>query len=113
MDIKKAFKNAKSMEEEKVGLNIKVPISLKNDFEEACKNHGVSMTSMMLSLIKMTVEEYQESQLNPAETMARIAELEEYFERYEGPTGREDEREYYKNKYELEKLESFMQGDTI
>ena len=113
MDIKKAFRNAKSMEEEKVGLNIKVPISLKNDFEEACKKNGTSMTSMMLSLIKMTVEEFQESQLDPAETMARIAELEEYFERYQGPTCREDEREYYKNQYELHKLEAFMHGGSV
>ncbi len=111
MDIKKAFRNARSMEEEKVGLNIKVPISLKNDFEEACKNNGASMTSMMLSLMKITVEEYQESQLDPAEAMARIAELKEYFEHYEGPESRKDEREYYKNKYELQKLEAFMQGE--
>lgn len=111
MDIKKAFRNARSMEEEKVGLNIKVPISLKNDFEEACKNNGASMTSMMLSLIKMTVEEYQESKLDPAETMARIAELEEYFENYQGPESQADEREYYKNKYDLQKLEAFMQGE--
>ena len=57
MLLDKALKKAKRTDEEKVGLNIKVPIGLKNDFDNLCKEHGVSMTSMMLALIETVVEE--------------------------------------------------------
>ena len=57
MFLDKALNKAKRTDEEKVGLNIKVPIGLKNEFEEVCKKHGVSMTSMMLSLIETIIDE--------------------------------------------------------
>ncbi|WP_294956989.1 hypothetical protein [Sulfurovum sp.] len=57
MFLEKALNKAKRTDEEKVGLNIKVPVGLKNEFEEVCKKHGVSMTSMMLSLIETIVDE--------------------------------------------------------
>lgn len=57
MLLKKSLQKAKRNEDEKVGLNIKVPIGMKNEFDELCKQHGVSMTSMMLSLIETIIEE--------------------------------------------------------
>ena len=57
MLLNKALKKAKRTDEEKVGLNIKVPIGLKNEFDEVCKNNGVSMTSMMLALIETVIDE--------------------------------------------------------
>ena len=57
MTLNKALVKAKRNDEEKVGLNIKIPISLKNEFDELCKNNGVSMTAMMLSLIEVAIEE--------------------------------------------------------
>jgi len=57
MLLNKALKKAKRTDEEKVGLNIKVPIGLKNEFDEVCKNNGVSMTTMMLALIETVVDE--------------------------------------------------------
>jgi len=59
----KALLKAKRTDEEKVGLNIKVPVSLKNEFDALCKKHGVSMTSMMLAFIENAVEE----DTNPSE----------------------------------------------
>lgn len=57
MLLEKSLQKAKRTEDEKVGLNIKVPIGMKNEFDELCKQHGVSMTSMMLSLIETIIEE--------------------------------------------------------
>jgi len=57
MSLNKALMKAKRTDEEKVGLNIKVPISLKNNFDALCKKNSVSMTSMMLALIENAVDE--------------------------------------------------------
>jgi len=63
MLLKNALKNAKRSDEDKVGLNIKVPVSLKNEFDTLCKKHGVSMTSMMLSLMETAIDEDQKSSM--------------------------------------------------
>lgn len=57
MSLNKALMKAKRTDEEKVGLNIKVPVSLKNDFDALCKKNSVSMTSMMLAFIENALEE--------------------------------------------------------
>lgn len=57
MLLDRALNKAKRTDEEKVGLNIKVPIGLKNEFDEVCKKNGVSMTSMMLALIETVIDE--------------------------------------------------------
>ena len=53
---------AKGTEEIKVGLSVQVPQSLKDDFETICKENNVSMSSMLLSLIQVAVEEVQEKE---------------------------------------------------
>ncbi len=108
MDINKAYQKASLKSESKVGLNIKIPISLKDAFDEACKARGVSMTAMMLSLVELVVDDYQANNIDPAEAMAKISELEEYFDDFSGPEDREDEWEFYKKNYELRKLKKLM-----
>jgi hypothetical protein len=112
MNINEALRDAKRNDEEKVGLNIKVPVSLKNDFERVCREKGVSMTSMMLSLIKLTVRTLEKEKIDPVKVQAQIVELEEYFEDFEYPESPEEEREFYKKQYELQKLKELLAGGT-
>ncbi len=53
----KALKKALSAEQKKVGFNLQLPIGLKKDFENLCKSNNVSVTSMIISLIEVTLEE--------------------------------------------------------
>ena len=55
MDIQNIFDDIRKIDEKKVGLNIKIPLSLKEDFDFVCKANGVSMTSKMLKLIQVAV----------------------------------------------------------
>lgn len=55
--LNKAIQLAKGNEEPKVGLSVQVPKSLKDDFENICKENNVSMSSMLLSLIQVVVNE--------------------------------------------------------
>jgi len=54
---KKARKKAQNAEQKKVGFNLQLPVGLKKDFEKLCKADGVSVTSMIVSLIEVTLEE--------------------------------------------------------
>lgn len=60
--LNRAIELAKGNEEVKVGLSVQVPKSLKEDFETICKENGVSMSSMLLSLIQVAVAEVQEKE---------------------------------------------------
>jgi len=107
MTLEKALNKAKRTDEEKVGLNIKIPIGLKNTFEDICKQHGVSMTSMMLSLIEVAIDEYQENQVDLPEAMEQAAILEDMVGQFSGGN-REEMIEYYKNKQELSRLQKLI-----
>ena len=75
MLLKKALVKTKRSDGEKVGLNIKVPIEMKNEFDKQCKKHGTSMTAMMLALIETFIEESQ-GNYNPIEVeFVRLARL--------------------------------------
>jgi len=75
MLLNKALKKAKRSDGEKVGLNIKVPIEMKKEFDKACKSHDTSMTAMMLALIETFVEESQ-GNFDPIELeLIRLAKL--------------------------------------
>lgn len=54
---KQALKKAQNAEQKKVGFNLQLPVGLKKDFEKLCKANGVSVTSMIVSLIEVTLEE--------------------------------------------------------
>ena len=59
--LSKAIKLAKGTEEPKIGLSVQVPKSLKDEFENICKDNNVSMSSMLLSLIQVAIEESKEN----------------------------------------------------
>ena len=54
---KQALKKAQNAEQKKVGFNLQLPVGLKKDFDKLCKADGVSVTSMIVSLIEVTLEE--------------------------------------------------------
>ncbi len=56
--IEKAMAYAKNPIEEKVGFSFQIPVSMKKEFERVCKLNNVTMTNMILGLIKATNEEY-------------------------------------------------------
>lgn len=60
--LNKAIELAKGNEEPKVGLSVQVPKSLKDEFENICKENNVSMSSMLLSLIQVAVDEIDEKE---------------------------------------------------
>lgn len=54
---KEALKKAQSAEQKKVGFNLQLPVGLKRDFEKLCKADSVSVTSMIVSLMEVALEE--------------------------------------------------------
>lgn len=58
--IKKAMDYAKNPVDEKIGFSFQVPVSLKKEFERVCKEQNVTMTNLLLGLMKATVQEYPE-----------------------------------------------------
>lgn len=74
--LNKAIKLAKGTEEPKIGLSVQVPKSLKDDFENICKENNVSMSSMLLSLIQVAVDEIKEKENLIAEMEKTLAQLE-------------------------------------
>ncbi|MDQ1339566.1 MAG: hypothetical protein QG567_718 [Campylobacterota bacterium] len=55
--LKNAINIAKGADEEKVPVSLKIPKSLKDEFEVLCKNEGVSMNSMFCALAQLAVTE--------------------------------------------------------
>lgn len=74
--LSKAIKLAKGTEEPKIGLSVQVPKSLKDDFENICKENNVSMSSMLLSLIQVAVDEIKEKENLIFEMEKTLAQLE-------------------------------------
>ncbi|MDD3855393.1 hypothetical protein [Sulfurimonas sp.] len=74
--LSKAIKLAKGTEEPKIGLSVQVPKSLKDDFENICKENNVSMSSMLLSLIQVAVDEIKEKENLIDEMEKTLAQLE-------------------------------------
>ena len=113
MFIDRALAKAKSTDGEKVGLNIKVPIGLKNEFDAVCKKNGVSMTSMMLSLIETVIDESKgiqdakeiEFQRLLRNRISFLTEQIQYFESNVDPDYFED---YQNNQAERSKLECLL-----
>ncbi|MCD4757391.1 MAG: hypothetical protein K8R39_03925 [Arcobacteraceae bacterium] len=55
--IEKAMNYAKNPVEEKIGFSFQLPVSMKKEFEQVCKLNDVTMTNMLLGLIKATNDE--------------------------------------------------------
>jgi antitoxin component YwqK of YwqJK toxin-antitoxin module len=85
MDVFRALAIAKGSEEKKVGFNLQIPVSLKDELDQFCKINGVSMTAMINGMIQSTMEEvarnpyYQESTLAISEKLEQLnLKLEDY-----------------------------------
>ena len=57
MSLDSALKFAKNIGAEKVPFRFQFPIDTKEEFEELCEKHKVSMTDMILGLIKSAIDE--------------------------------------------------------
>ena len=57
MSLDSALKFAKNASAEKVPFRFQFPVDTKEEFEELCEKHKVSMTDMILGLIKTAIDE--------------------------------------------------------
>lgn len=57
MSLDSALKFAKNANAEKVPFRFQFPVDTKEEFEELCEKHNVSMTDMILGLIKSAIDE--------------------------------------------------------
>ena len=57
MSLDSALKFAKNASAEKVPFRFQFPVDTKEEFEELCEKHNVSMTDMILGLIKSAIDE--------------------------------------------------------
>lgn len=79
MDVFRALDIAKGSEEKKVGFNLQIPASRKEEVEEFCKINGVSMTAFINGLLQASMEEvkrnqyYQESTLQISEKLENLS----------------------------------------
>lgn len=79
MDVFRALDIAKGSEEKKVGFNLQIPSSRKEEVEEFCKINGVSMTAFINGLLQASMEEvkrsqyYQESTLQISEKLENLS----------------------------------------
>jgi len=55
--LKKALQKAKKEEEKKVSINFQVPLSLKEKFDNLCRENEVSLTALLNSLMQTAIEE--------------------------------------------------------
>ena len=123
--LKNAVYIAKGTDEEKVPVSLKVPKSLKEEFETVCKNESVSMNSMFCALAQIAVneskaliEDSEQSIINQY-LKNEIKQLEKYLKSLpdyilEGhiTRGDEDEEEAYKmaqkTRFELEHIKELL-----
>jgi len=59
----KILKKVKSQDDKKFNMNFLIPLSLKEGFEKACKQDGVKMSSILVSMIEDYIEEFNEEQI--------------------------------------------------
>lgn len=57
MSLDSALKFAKNASAEKVPFRFQFPLDTKEEFEQLCEKHNVSMTDMILGLIKSAIDE--------------------------------------------------------
>jgi hypothetical protein len=55
----RALAKARRGEDKKVNINFQLPSNLKDEFEKLCKTNGVSVTSMLNSMIEVAIEEHK------------------------------------------------------
>lgn len=57
MSLERALRIAKNAGAEKVPFRFQFPLDTKEEFEELCEKHKVSMTDMILGLVKSAIDE--------------------------------------------------------
>ena len=57
MSLDNAIKFAKNVSADKVPFRFQFPVDIKEEFEELCEKYKVSMTDMILGLIKSAIDE--------------------------------------------------------
>jgi hypothetical protein len=57
MNINKAISLAKNSDDKRVSFNLKIPSTLKTEFENFCKKNEVKMTAMILALMQTALDE--------------------------------------------------------
>ncbi len=55
--LQQALQKAKKEEEKKVSINFQVPYSLKEEFDNLCRDNKVSLTAMLNSLMEVALDE--------------------------------------------------------
>ncbi len=81
--LSKAIKLAKGTEEPKIGLSVQVPKSLKDEFETICKENNVSMSSMLLSLIQVAIDESNTENRSISDMQSELKKLYQARKSYE------------------------------
>lgn len=114
MDVFRALDIAKGTEEKKVGFNLQIPSSRKEEVDEFCKHNGVSMTAFINGLLQAAMEEvkrnpyYQESTLQISEKLEnlswKLADIESKLE-YDGNGAFVNTPKNHALKNEVESLE--------
>jgi len=81
MSLDTAVKFAKNANAEKVPFRFQFPVDTKQEFEELCDKHGVSMTDMILGLIKSAIDEDRGlTNVSVVNIINKIEELEKQYD---------------------------------
>lgn len=84
MSLDSALKFAKNANAEKVPFRFQFPVDTKEDFEELCEKHNVSMTDMILGLIKSAIDEDRGlTNVSVVNIINKIEELEKEYDNLE------------------------------
>ena len=80
MTLDKAVQIAKSGPEQKVGFSMQIPLSLKEKFEQICKDRGVTMTSLLQAYMQIAIEEEERkyAHLDDDELSEQIESMKKY-----------------------------------
>ena len=79
-----ALQKAKKGDDKKVAVNIQVPSTLKDAFEELCKSEGVSMTALMCALMETAIEEQTKNSFYKSDTLQLVDELDKIVDSLKG-----------------------------
>ncbi|MFA5215997.1 hypothetical protein [Sulfuricurvum sp.] len=115
MDVFRALAIAKGTEEKKVGFNLQIPSSRKEEVEAFCKHNSVSMTAFINGLLQAAMEEitrnkfYAESTFQLSEKIEELSDKLDHIEmqlEYDENGAFVNTPKNFANKKQVEPLES-------
>jgi hypothetical protein len=84
MSLDTAINFARNVGADKVPFRFQFPVDTKQEFEELCDKHGVSMTDMILGLIKSAIDEDRGlTNVSVVNIINKIEELEKGYDNLE------------------------------